>query len=142
MIFGIVALFLFVTGVCALVFAHNHYRHGSTLLGAAEEMAVINNEKLERSEKALKLAADNRKAAVAAEEEARRIEDSLVHPRFVVNKMGGFRALATREDRLDDETYCEEPNRFCGECFGRGWVGRDHDNGSVVHCKCIKVRRG
>jgi len=80
-----------------------------------------------------------RRVAKAAEAEARRIEDSLVHPRFVVNAQGQFRTLAAREDRGEDERHCQEPNRFCKDCFGKGWTGRNHDTGAAVLCKCVKV---
>lgn len=72
----------------------------------------------------------------------RKVEESLVRPRFAMSLESGMvRALRCDEAvnaGLEVETVDPDPN--CRACFGKGWTGRDRATGRVIPCKCVRRR--
>ena len=78
--------------------------------------------------------------AIGARDEALRIEELLVRPRWALNvKSGRIHALLHGEEPdLAVEVEAGEPDRDCKDCGGRGWRGRDTATQRVIPCACTK----
>ena len=116
------------------------YLRARRLLAAAQE-ARDDAERTEASARAAELHAGGQLAqATGLRDEARRIEELLVRPRWALHlKTGRIRALLHDEEPehlVEVEAQAADTN--CRDCGGRGWAGRDRQTQRVVPCACVK----
>jgi len=142
--FGISAFVLAaVTFACAARAAHkavDYRKSAEQYLLLSEKNCLTAQTKIEEARDFQRTAEHERETAGAILATVRRIEDSLVHPRFAMNrKTGHLRALRAHENPdLIDETEASEPALNCKQCHGRGWTARQSIGGEVIPCQCVK----
>lgn len=134
-----VALAIGCLGACACAAGLAFFLRGRRVLAAAGRMTTSAERTLLQAQYVDERAGDQLAAATTMREEARRIEELLVRPRWSLNLQSGrIRALLHGEEPdLAIEVEAQAPDQNC-ECGGRGWRGRDRNTQRVIPCKCVK----
>lgn len=105
-----------------------------------ERLFLTSEAERRAAEVALQQAQRIQQIAATTFEEAKRIEELLVHPRFAMHRTTGrLRALRAHEaPDVAEELETTAPFSDCRKCFGKGWTARDRANGQVIPCVCVK----
>ncbi len=136
----IVAATILAASICLLVLAGRVRRSANRYLLTAERGILDAASKELSAQAALAAARNERELAGVMLTRVKAIEESLVHPRFALNRTTG-RVRALRASELPDavtELLCARPDDNCRKCFGKGWDRRFAETGEVVPCACIR----